>query len=193
MESLFHPRLVLALALLLGGLAAGGCSRNKYQIEIDRRFSMNLVRVPDWYPPANQPLGPAEADVLQRMGKPDFFRLWWREDGSLITSSDLSGRIDQVPETLQVMQRSWLYPALEQEVLFLNDGQSYRVQPMSEVIKLVARYGDPSSRTPPVLRNGRMYETWQWIEYGLQIEMVDGLPGKVTHFPATGTGTYLGK
>lgn len=183
---------LLLLALLAPALLAAGCGRNKKVIEIDDRFSYNIAKTPSWFPDPDKPLAAGEQDTYDRYGKPDFIRLWWRPDGSLIRSSDLAAEDPKsLAERLNTIPKSWLYLRDDKEVTFLRNGESYKEAPISETIKLICNYGDPSHRSVPVLRDGAMRETWQWIEHGIQIEMADGVEMKRTHFTGTGTGTYL--
>ena len=180
----------LLAAGVLTAVLAGGCSKAKV-IEIDDHFSYNVARVPAGYfeSPKLQ-WTPAQKDVLSRRGAPDFVRFWWRPDGSIIRSSDLMSRgNEKMKEQMTGVKQSWIYMQDGEEVLFVGPG--HRTQPLSEVMKLICAYGDPSERKPPVMRGGHMYETWQWIDQGIQIEFVDGQEGSRTHFKGTGSGTYL--
>lgn len=186
------PRLLLVLPLAALLALAAGCGRNKKIIEIDDRFSFNVVRTPSWFPDPKKPLPTAEQDVYDRYGKPDFMRFWWRPDGSIIRSSDLAAEDQEsLGEKLATIPKSWLYMREDKEIVFLRNGESYKEQPIAETTKLICNYGDPSNRTRPVVRHGVTYETWQWIEHGIQIELADGVELKRSHFQGTGAGTYL--
>lgn len=191
----FHSiRIFLALALVF---AASGCA-HKFNYGVNERFSMNIGPVPPWLTDPKAPLRPAEKEVLERRGMPDFIRVWWKTDGSPITSSDLSGRHDEYQEIVNAAPKSWLYVRAEkgdkdEEVVFVNDGASYRVRPLSEQLKLLCQYGDPSNKITPVVIDGLKHETWMWYEHGLQLELVNGHVISSKNFPATGAGTILMK
>ena len=184
-------------------LLASGCSLNfltslfyeKPVIKLDERFSQNLaIPLPTFKKP-NKKRPPAHAEVLERRGVPDCVRVWWRRDGTLITSSDHSGRRNQIAEMLRTNKQSWIYLDEDEEVVFQQSGAGYQVQPISAILKLIAKYGDPSERNPPVIRNGHIHETWRWYDHGLQIELVDGKedPSLRMRFQATGAGTFIAK
>jgi hypothetical protein len=182
--------------ILLPALAALmilACARDKQIIDLDYRFSLNVAKTPLGFPGPKMKLAPAEAEVIRRRGSPDFIRIWWRPDGSLIRSSDLSAEGDRLGETLNNAKKSWLYMDSGEEVIFTNQGASYSVRPIDEIIKLICNYGDPTSRSPAVIRDGQKHETWIWVEHGIQIEMVDDKEVSRQYFPASGRGTYLGK
>jgi hypothetical protein len=180
------PALFAALLCL-----AAACGGNKHIIEFDNRFSMNVVKTPHWFPDKKMPLTEAEQEVLFRNGPPDLIRFWWKPDGSIITTSDLTGKADEMPRLLQETRKSWIYLGAKEEIVFRGDGAWDR-EPLGELIEMICTYGDPSSRGRPILRSdGHTYETWQWIEHGMQVEMIDGKVGTISHpFPATGSGTW---
>ncbi|MBI1785173.1 hypothetical protein HYR69_08515 [Candidatus Sumerlaeota bacterium] len=207
---------LLAAVCVLAPL--GGCRHNPNSIEIDNRFSYNVARVPSWYPPqakvsfrrktasfltfglvsaappAVSPLTPAEQDVMDRMGRPDFIHFWWTPDGTFITSSDLAGKNLDIGEELKLTKRTWVYLKDKSEIEFHNDGSRYDVHPLTPKLELICTYGDPTQKTPPKPdKGGRMHETWEWLEHGLRIEFVDGVELKREFFHGTGRGTYLMK
>jgi hypothetical protein len=184
-----HPTVLLAL-LVLGVALGAGCVRNKQVIDFNPDFSMNVVKTPPWFP-GKLDLTPAESNVIFKMGKPDLIRYWWRPDGSLITSSDLTGKDPaELGEQLRTMDQTWIYQREKQEVYFENNERDYEVKPLDELMELVCLYGDPSHRSAPRAFEGQMRETWQWIEYGLQIQLLDGKIVERSHFQATGQGTW---
>lgn len=185
----------LATLIFSALILTPGCQRAQV-MQFDNGFSVNLIRVPHWFPGKKEVLSPAEADVFFRRGRPDFIRFWWRPDGSLVTSSDLTGRTDNLGQTMSETPKSWIYLSEGEEVLFKAQGQSYEVQPLSPLMELVCQYGDPSNRTRPVmLADGSMRETWQWYDYGIEVTLIDKKPvGEPRHtLPATGMGTWIHK
>lgn len=78
-------------------------------------------------------------------------------------------------------------------MVFKNDGAAYSVRPLTEQLKLLCQYGDPSNKVTPVVIDGQAHETWMWYEHGLQLELVDGHVVKSQKFQATGAGTILMK
>lgn len=188
------PLSVPVLALLLA-IGLGACASDPPTIEIDDRFSMNLARVPGWFPGEGDErvaLTATEEAVLREMGKPDFIRFWWRSDGSFISSSDLSGKAEIIPDMFTDMKKTWIYRRNELEVEFLPQG-GFLEHPMSEKLRLVCDYGDPSMKTPPRPNSrGQLKESWTWIGHGLIIEFLDDVEVARRHFTGTGEGTFLG-
>jgi hypothetical protein len=184
---------LIALGLLLL-IPALGCNRQPRTIEIDQRFSMNIVRVPSWFPPEkNSGLTATQHAVLLEKGQPDFIRFWWRHDGSFITSSDLLGKVDVLPDMMETMKKTWIYRRQELEIEFLPQG-GYLEHPMTEKLRLVCDYGDPNRKHPPrPTRSGQMREAWIWYDHGLNVEFLDEIEVKRTHFGGTGEGTFLGR
>jgi hypothetical protein len=203
-HSNFPPSLSIAFRLGTVGLCllALGCMMSPPLIvKLDHHFSMNVGKPPTGFPDKRLKLSAAESEVLARRGNPDFIRIWWRSDGSLITSSDLSGHHDEMNPMLNASKKSWIYLNTGdkensgkdngEEVIFVGSG--YKVRPLDQKLKLVCTYGDPDDRSAPTMRDGATFETWRWIEYGIQIELMDGKEVSRTNFNASGSGTYLGK
>ena len=181
--------------LMLGlSLVLSSCASQPKVVELDHRFSMNVAKTPKWFPGENAQMTPAEQEVYARYGRPDYIRFWWRPDGSMLTTSDLSGKEQtQVNEMIENMKKSWIYDFDDKEIVFSNTGGSYREQKPDEKTKLICTYGDPNSRVGPTRLEGQMVETWIWYEHGLKVVLTDGVETNRSYFPASGAGTYLGK
>lgn len=186
--------LFLGIALLAPVLLSG-CSGSKHVLEINDRFSRNLIRTPYWYPSDETPLTMAQQVVLEKMGPPDFIRLWWRRDGEIITMSDLSGKTqEELMTDFEMMKKTWIYYDAEKEVHFSSSGSSYDLQDLDPKTKLICDYGDPSSRRIfGKNSHGQIKETWIWVDQGLQIEFLDGIEVDRDYRTPTGQGTWLGK
>jgi hypothetical protein len=64
---------------------------------------------------------------------------------------------------------------------------------MSEKLRLVCDYGDPSMKAPPKMSSrGQLRETWTWIDHGFIIDFLDDVEISRRHFGGTGEGTFLG-
>lgn len=185
----------LPAMLVIAAIALAGCGRNKHTIEVDPRFSMNVVKTPYWFPDKKTEMLPIEKDVYDRYGKPPYMRLWWREDGTFITSSDLAGKDrEAIGADMNNMQKSWIYPKLNKEVVFSGDHTTQREQPITELLDLICKYGDPTSKQRPVQIEGHTRETWIWLDHGIKIVLEDGrLLTKSSFGPGTGTGTIISK
>lgn len=186
-----------AFITILGLVACAwlaGCARENKSVDFDPHFSINVTHTPKWYSHEAMALSPVQRSVLYKKGRPDFIRIWWMADGSLITTSDLTAKYEQLPEILAERPKSWIYLMDEEELIFNAETTDYRVEPLSDPLELVCTYGDPNDRVPPAYIDGREHETWIWYEYGLKVTLVDGkVYKKERMFRPTGRGTYLGK
>lgn len=177
------------LPLLAIVVTSAGCVRKV--IEIDPRFSINVTKVPSWYPTEKmrEKFTPAQHEAMNRRGRPDYIRFCWDEYGEMLTTSDFSGRQAEIPRLLGETRTTWLYTAEQIEIDFLDDG-GYSENPMTDVVRLVCRYGDPSWKSPPkTTASGSKLEDWTWIDRGLRVKLEDGVVVNEEHFQATGRGT----
>lgn len=172
-----------------------GCASEKHVIEIDDHFSMNIARVPFWFPGEGDErveLTATEESVLREKGNPDFIRFWWRDDGSFITSSDLTGRSEELPDLMTHMKKTWIYRRDAIEIEFLPTG-GYLEHPMTEKLKLICDYGDPSYKEGPrPTKTGEMKETWTWVGRGIIVGFLDDAEVSRHYFGGSGEGTFLG-
>ena len=192
MRSFRAQRVCLSAGLVPFFLLAMACGTYE-GIVIDHRFSYNVARVPPQFPKDLQTLLPMEREVFFRYGRPDFSRIWWREDGSFIRSSDLSGRGLRTEDTLSSVKTTWIYLYRDTEIEFLPGG-GYRSHPLSDRLRLTCLYGDPSSKNFPTTdAQGRERESWIWYDHRIRVELLDGMIVKQTRFSGFGQGTDLGK
>ena len=72
------------------------------------------------------------------------------------------------------VKRSWIYLADQQEITFTPARESFSEVPLADGLRLICRYGDPSSRTRETQRSDGLHQTWYWIENGLEVQFLDG-------------------
>ena len=176
-----------------------GCESEPRVIEIDDRYSYNVAVVPYWYPRPEEILSPSQLETIEKFGPPHFMRFWWRPDGSFITSSDLTGKDKaEVAEQFERMRMTWVYldqrdmyvASSDMEMDFNADGSVTR-NPVTQKLKLVCLYGDPSWKTPPSMDDrGHERESWTWIDHGIIIDLSDGEIMRKRNFTGTGQGTW---
>ena len=199
-------RLLAALACVVWLIGATGCARRQQILKTDPRFSVNVTRTTSAFPGPQEPrawyavwrpaplvLSDAEQETFDRLGRPDFVRLWWRTDGTFISSSDLADRIRQVPDLVARTPRSWVYLDRDEEVVFAGDGLHSRTQAISPQLRIICELGDPTHKSQPVMRSGQSCQQWVWVDHGLIVEFLDGVPAQRRPFTGTGTGTILTK
>ena len=171
-----------------------GCG-NKEVIEIDHRFSNNVVKTPAWFPGEKTVLSAGEQEVIFRRGNPDFIRFWWNSEGSIVDTSDFSGKSrEDLDESMGTVKKSWIYMFDKKEIMFTNSREGYRERDLEESLELICQHGDPGTRSKIVSRGGHEYQTWSWLENGLQVELMDNKVIKKNYLhTGTGMGTDVGK
>lgn len=149
----------LAVAVVLIGAAS--CPK-AIQIDIDTKFSANLVRPAATWPPLDQ-LTPAELDAYEKFGAPDFFHLWYNRRGDLVSSREAHPFIRE--KKLDELPRSWVYEAGGFEIRFLTAAR-FEKQPISDKIKVICLRGDPQDVDRQRMRNGDVKEYWTYFDVG---------------------------
>lgn len=199
-----------AIALAVAtGLTAAGCQSERRVIEPDRYFSINVARVASWYPPSEESLTQAQIDVLVEHGRPVLFRFWWTPTGEFINGDDVHKRFrqgtydpDRNEELKKIMlgqRASWVFikdnsrtiHPEELEVIFSGDGVTWEERPLSQRLKLICIYGDPTDKSPIKMIGGLEREVWRWDDYGYAVTMLDGRITDVVSFPGFGPGTRV--
>lgn len=90
--------------------------------------------------PIEKLFSPVEKQVYQQYGKPDLFRFVWSRDGSMkmreaLTLQWTKDKLEEMPPF------NWVYLKRNQEIKFT--GNTFEVQPLTETMHLVIKYGDP--------------------------------------------------
>lgn len=154
---------------LLVAVLIAGCGK-KDEIEIQKGFSINLARpVNSW--PKRQNLTPAQKNIFETHGTPEFLHLWWAADGMIQTE-------DQVHRTLRSRQlneikNSWVYPQKNLEVIF--DGpENYREIPIDDELQVLVQLGDPESMRVNTSYKEGLEEWWTYYSRGETIIFRDG-------------------
>lgn len=165
---------ILLLAAAVFMLA--GCEKD--DVNIDPDFSINVCQPgPKWPNPKN--LTPAQKEVLDKYGKPDFFHVWWTPDGQYRT------RTDFVKEQREGKKRpippySYVYLRLNKDICFR--GSDYQVLPVSDQLRVVCQLGDPEDiRT---MESGVLQ--WMYYSAGKLYKFGRGRIVEEKDFPAMG-------
>jgi len=118
---------------------------------------------------------PAEQDVFQRYGRPNFIRIWWNPNGKFITGNDLSGKMLDIEDRMKAARQTWIYLGERDiEIEFKSSG-GYLEHPVSEQLRLICENGDPTSKLAPKTDSGGHFkESWTWADVGLHVEFLDG-------------------
>jgi len=156
----------LALAAAITGFATCGMEP---PVNVNPNFSYNLA-VPDARWPRLNLLSPAENEVYQKYGKPDYFRLWYNKQGDLVSGRE-AGPIVRARK-LRDLRRSWIYEDKKIEVKFRSPAKSEEV-PLSDQLQVLCLRGDPQERDPQI-RNGILREMWTYFDKGEKYIFMDG-------------------
>ena len=70
-------------------------------------------------------------------------------------------------------------------------GVTWEERPLSQRLKLVSIYGDPTDKSPVKMIGGAEREIWRWDDYGYAITMLDGRITDVVSFRGFGPGTRV--
>ena len=159
-----HPWYLLLFPALIVGCGS------KDEIEIQTGFSMNLARpVNSW--PERQNLTPAQKNIFDTYGSPEFLHLWWVADGMLQTADQVR-RILRSREINEI-KNSWVYPQKNLEVIF--DGpENYREIPIGDELHVLVQIGDPESMRVNTSYKEGLEEWWTYYSRGETIIFRDG-------------------
>lgn len=130
--------------------------------------------------PVEKLLKPVELQVYQKYGKPDLFRFLWSPDGSMKMREAV--KLKWTRDTMKdIPEYTWVYLKQNQEVVFKGD--TIQVQPLTETMQLVVKYGDPEH----VREIGSDVVQWTYYSIG-KIYTISGdkIVGEKT-FPAMGS------
>jgi len=148
-----------ALALLL--VAATGCF-TKHLYDFDPNFSVNLM-TPDEDWPDMDKMRPAEIEVFEKYGEPDFFRPWYNRRGEIMNRWEAGPRIRT--KTVTDLRMSWIYEDRSVEIQFKSPTQFVEV-PLSDKLKVLCERGDPSEIAALTNPKDPAREAWTYFDVG---------------------------
>ncbi len=173
---LTFPRLML-LVLAMGVLALSACDQD---FTFDESRSINV-----FYPgpkfPNYKKLSKVQQKAIDELGKPEAFRLLWSADGKIKVRNDLMQQFQgKRPKLKDLPPHSWLYTEKNQEVVF--SGETWKVRPISEPLKLVMDYGDPED--VQAMNDG--ITQWTFFSVGKMYKIYNEKVIETKEFPAMG-------
>lgn len=142
-----------ALACLLA-CALSGCFGaaieaifSPYTIEkhLNPAFSINVVKTPEWWPDDDtfktkrNPTGEAQRAYYEQWGRPDFIRLIYRKDRTVIDFDTYWANNSRLPP---VIGYAWVYLDRKIETHF-NEKTGVEEGPLSDEIRMICDEGDP--------------------------------------------------
>jgi len=122
------------------------------------RHTVNIFEPgPKW--PVEKLFTPVEKQVYDQFGKPDCFRLFYDSKGEIKVRSVLQQEW-KGKDLKSLPPFSWVYLQRGEEIVFTNN--SFKPQPLSDVVKVVISSGDPES----VKDIGNGLITWTYYSTG---------------------------
>jgi len=150
-------------------LGAASCPTKEMALNVDQKFSVNLVRPAAMWPRLDK-LSPAEIEAYEKHGRPDYFRIWYNSRGDISASRE-AGPIIRAKK-LTDLPRSWIYEAKGFEIQFPTLAKSVEA-PLSDQLKVLCLRGDPQARDQQT-KNGMLRETWTYYDVGEEYFFYDG-------------------
>ncbi len=150
----FLRRLSFLVALAAISLALPGCvvtsiqaifSPNLVSQEMDPYYSINIVKTPVWWPDEDtfKTKGRATANLeksyYETWGKPDYFRIVYNRDRTLIDYETFGAMGANVPNRPEL---TWIYMERKMEVVF-SEREGLKENPLTDEIRTACELGDP--------------------------------------------------
>lgn len=112
----------------------------KQPVEFNFDKTINFAQPGEKWPVAKL-LSPMEKQVIERYGRPDYFRLMWNGDETIATR----GVVEQEwrDKNMKLPKLSWVYVQRNEELMFV--GNEVRTAPLTDVMHLVIKSGDPEN------------------------------------------------
>ncbi|HNY27936.1 MAG TPA: hypothetical protein PKH31_11215 [Candidatus Sumerlaeota bacterium] len=158
---------VLATGLLLVFCSfLAGCKTTPKPYVADFGFSVNVARVNPRWPGDLKNLTPAEREVLEERGRPDYFHLIWSSYETVLDRTQLNKAIRNPGSDNEKERIGWVYLEDKKEITFPSTTKS-KEAPLKDKVRVICREGDPVE--PKVLPNSRnvRVEKWHYINSGV--------------------------
>jgi hypothetical protein len=178
MNQLIRSLGISVFAVLAMGVATG-CRDKEAGVSFNPEFSINLMTPgPKW--PNMKKIKPRERAAFEKYGKPDFFRLIWNRQGSIVVRDQFSRSDRERLKRAMNFETTWVYLERDMELVFT--GEQFQERRLNDEIRLIAKMGDPEAvRTVP----GGGVE-WTFYSTGRIFRMVNGKIIDTREFPAMG-------
>lgn len=155
----------------------GGSKKQSFTFNF--KHTVNFFQPGEKWPNAKL-FTPAEKQVYEQWGRPDYFRLLYDASGELkirtAIEQEWNGRNQN-----EMPKFTWVYLQRNEEVVF--SGNQVKTQPLNELIHLVIKYGDPES----VRHIGDGLIEWTYYSKGKIYRIANNRIISVKEFPAMGT------
>ncbi len=159
---------VLVLAFVLSG-----CREVKPFIwEPD--FSINVAEVNFEWPQIKEDLNPAELEVYERYGRPDFVHLIWSRRNHIVRRDEGKRIMFRSGKKVQDVKRGWIYLKNDREVVFKSPAH-YEIMPLNDKLRVIADEGDPPPSWIKMESDilGKRTEKWHYVDRGVVYTFVN--------------------
>ena len=146
-------------------------------------FSVNLLELPRGYF-QEKFLSQAEKEALDKMGAPDYLRIYWDKVGSIMDETNALMML-RTKNSINEFKHSWVYINDGVEVLFPTN-YKYEVKEIDDRIRLISQYGDPERVEKRTIENNVVQEVYTYYSYGKSFSFWNGKLMETNDFPATG-------
>jgi len=146
-------------------------------------FSVNLLELPKGYF-QEKFLTQAEKEVMDKMGAPEYLRIYWDKIGSIVDETNALLLLRK-QNSINEFKHSWVYVNDGVEVLFPNN-YKYEIKEIDDRIKLISQYGDPERSEKRTIENDIVQEVYTYYSYGKSFTFWNGKLMETKEFPATG-------
>ena len=161
MHRFFRPAMAsAALAAALVVLTTGCAQDPGYHF--DPRFSVNLIR-PTLTDENVKALSPANREIYQLYGHPDYMRLFWNSKGELTTRAKEWSRINANQHNR--LPRSWIYLDRGKEIIFTG-ANNYKQVDLTDQVRVICELGDPGDIQRRVIDEESYFVEWTYLDRG---------------------------
>jgi hypothetical protein len=172
----------IALAVIIALLVIVSLDCGKKDLMFDTKFSINLARPGKYF--LTKDGTPAQKEVQEKFGTPDFVRLYWDKKGDIVTLLAVDESLRKGKQ--RDVKQTWIYVDANQEITFTND-EEYSVGPLSEKVKIVCEFGDPDQIQKHTDNEGGLEEIWTYYGKGRIFKFYNETLISKQQFPPMGT------
>jgi hypothetical protein len=166
----FHLPVLCLLAL---AFVLSGCREVKpFTWEPD--FSINVAEVNFEWPETKEDLNPAELEVYERYGRPDFVHFIWSRRDHVVRRDEGLRIMSRSGQKVQDVKRGWIFLKDDREVVFKSPAH-YELMPLNDKLRVIVDEGDPPPSWIKQIPNkmNKRIEKWQYVDRGIVYTFVD--------------------
>jgi hypothetical protein len=176
---MFSRTRMLILTLLLLALTGMLTSCNRYtsQYVLVPGYSVNVARPNILWPKKEEDATPAQQEILDKNGRPDLIRIWWKPTGEF--ADPMTVRMMQIKAPKPDMvgrETSWVYENRNggEEVIFKSPTET-ETKPMSDELRVLCELGDPQQKHQIPNEKNQVAEEWVYHTQGRIYRFINGV------------------